>query len=724
MSPLFFYFIMIINTQKSDIELVGDIKEFKTSIDPKNLEFITTLLSSNLYSKPEQSFIREIVSNAWDSQVEAGNTDTPVIINIDDNNKSVTIRDFGVGLSPERFEKIYCNIGSSTKRDSNDFIGAFGLGRFSSLACTNIVYITSYYKGKSYHYIMTKSGNNITTNLVATLDTEEKDGVEVSIKNLTDIQAYYNALNYIVFFPNIYVNSSNVNYINDTKIKRFSNFAVASRRMSDKLLLGNVLYPCDKWQISSESREFLNSIIDTGIVIQFNIGEINITPNRESVIYTKDTIAIIEDRIQKAKEEMYSIIKTVFNNNYNNLDEYYKALWYKSNIDFIDNNTEGRISSFKFKLSEINNSNITYKGKDLSDRLNLISSLCNRNSYGIKGAIRYETYKKNPIYSDTCFKSKSISLKKEQKITPYVRKYLEEKYNDCLIITECTLDEFKKYYSEECKMYKDLDDFEYILEEAYNLMVSNTTYVDFKNNQDFLDYKQYLKDTGDKYNTIRDIILYEYSGKVYNTKITKRFDTLSKAIKYIKSIKNGVVFDNISTNNQNLADIICSRGYIYITASIPTMNELYKTHFTNRIDNNWVLNKDERLQIIYTISRYFPKSSNLLSKYIPNIFPKEISDYIDEICNIYTNVSHGYYNHACKVVKTEHPYYSYICKKVLDYLFKYNKVKEELSYISCLDSLSESILNCYIMKSKLFKINYSTYCKIKSNKILNVLCRK
>ena len=71
---------MIIDTSQGDIEVVGDVKEFKTSIDPKNLEFITTLLSSNLYSDPEQSFIREIVSNAWDSHVEAGTTDVPVII--------------------------------------------------------------------------------------------------------------------------------------------------------------------------------------------------------------------------------------------------------------------------------------------------------------------------------------------------------------------------------------------------------------------------------------------------------------------------------------------------------------------------------------------------------------------------------------------------------------------------------------------------------------------
>lgn len=105
---------MKIDTSQGNVEVVGDIKEFKTSIDPKNLEFITTLLSSNLYSDPEQSFIREIVSNAWDSHVEAGTTSVPVIVRFrrSGGENSVTIRDYGVGLSPERFQEVYCNIDS------------------------------------------------------------------------------------------------------------------------------------------------------------------------------------------------------------------------------------------------------------------------------------------------------------------------------------------------------------------------------------------------------------------------------------------------------------------------------------------------------------------------------------------------------------------------------------------------------------------------------------
>lgn len=119
----------ILQVKSEDVESIGQVVSNRVGIDRENIDFIATLLTSNLYSAPLASFLRETISNAYDSHIEAG-TDKPIILLVQYDTKkckySLSVRDFGVGISPERFEQIYTNIGSSTKRESNDYIGGWG----------------------------------------------------------------------------------------------------------------------------------------------------------------------------------------------------------------------------------------------------------------------------------------------------------------------------------------------------------------------------------------------------------------------------------------------------------------------------------------------------------------------------------------------------------------------------------------------------------------------
>ena len=67
-------------------------------------------------------------------------------------NPHFVVRDFGGGLSQEDIFGLYSKYGKSTKRDSNNYIGAFGIGKFAPLSYGNNFTVVSYHGGKKISY--------------------------------------------------------------------------------------------------------------------------------------------------------------------------------------------------------------------------------------------------------------------------------------------------------------------------------------------------------------------------------------------------------------------------------------------------------------------------------------------------------------------------------------------------------------------------------------------
>ena len=310
---------MILNTELShDAEYLGDVQENRVGIDKSNLGFITTLLTSNLYSKPLESFFRETVANAYDSHVEAG-TNEHILILIQDTNQyktyRISIRDYGTGVSPERFDKIYKNIGSSTKRQSNDFIGMFGIGRFSCLSCADVAHITSYYNGKKYSYVMYKNGGGINIDQLSVTEGDFKNGLEVSIeKSIYNNNDLVKAIRGLCLFDRLHISykgnnstiSSKVADFNNRKITHFNTFSRCSLiQGSNFFKVGNIIYDCDdSWLNTYDS-----------LIIDLPIGSVDITPNREALQFTDFTNNNIKARIAVVKQELQDIINSRINGN-------------------------------------------------------------------------------------------------------------------------------------------------------------------------------------------------------------------------------------------------------------------------------------------------------------------------------------------------------------------------------------------------------------------------
>lgn len=121
---------MIIEKQQIDRHiLVGeDNDNFDMSLSADDMQWLMTLLSDT-YKDPFSIIPQEWCSNAWDSHLEAGCPDKPIILEIKKNITGkwfLAVHDFGVGISTERI-KVFGAFGKSTKRSDKDMIGALNI---------------------------------------------------------------------------------------------------------------------------------------------------------------------------------------------------------------------------------------------------------------------------------------------------------------------------------------------------------------------------------------------------------------------------------------------------------------------------------------------------------------------------------------------------------------------------------------------------------------------
>lgn len=84
------------------------------------------MLTSNVYQDSILAVMREWSTNAIDGCIAANQ---PIHFEVHlptDTELYFSVRDHGIGLSQQDLVTLFCTLGASTKRTSNDFNGTFG----------------------------------------------------------------------------------------------------------------------------------------------------------------------------------------------------------------------------------------------------------------------------------------------------------------------------------------------------------------------------------------------------------------------------------------------------------------------------------------------------------------------------------------------------------------------------------------------------------------------
>ncbi len=327
---------MIVQQQQDSVEVIGtDFTSTSFGINEKSLGMFFKSFTDSLYSDKIGSIVREITSNCYDSHREAG-VNFPVTIKLERpfygsrDAGQIVFTDYGVGISPERMTNIYAFYFSSTKRTSNNEIGGFGIGAKSPLAYTESFIIQTVFNKVQYTYVIRRGVQAPTIDLIQKEATTERNGtkVKIDIKNDRDYQLFVDAIkNQLRFFDNLVIDAQNLSYkehnltLNDYKIYQGKHFIVRSNDAGRKggVCLGAVYYPLNYAQIDEYEDDF-----KTPICLKVNIGDIDVTLNRESIEYNERTVAFLKKKMQQAKEELTEIYRDQ-SKEYTDILEYIKC---------------------------------------------------------------------------------------------------------------------------------------------------------------------------------------------------------------------------------------------------------------------------------------------------------------------------------------------------------------------------------------------------------------
>lgn len=300
---------MKLHTNTNTITKSENFVESNYSIDATAKAF--AILSDGLYSNKILAVVRELSTNAYDSHVAAGCAEKPFDVHLPtalDNEFS--IRDYGTGLSREDCMSLYTTYFRSDKTDSNDAVGCLGLGSKSPFAYTDQFMVESFHDGNHMTFSAYKNENDEPVfALLSEQPTNDPNGLRVSFATEAGDSTNFkyeaqNVWKYFVTTPNTNIDVEVVSQGDatmsgdDWKICNKANRGYAK----NELVMGQIAYELDADQFEGDVYDLLWR--GYGLIIHANIGDVDITPSRESLSYNTRTKDFIHNKIKNILEEI------------------------------------------------------------------------------------------------------------------------------------------------------------------------------------------------------------------------------------------------------------------------------------------------------------------------------------------------------------------------------------------------------------------------------------
>lgn len=303
---------MIDQTTKQTITRLNTGEERAFSIRASGKAF--KILSSGLYSDKILAIIRELSCNAIDAHVVAGQND-PFLIHLPNEFEPFfSIKDFGIGMSHEDILNIYTTYFESTKTGSNDTIGQLGLGSKSPFSYTDSFTVVSTFDGVKRTYNSFLNEDDCPSMILMNEEpSTEHNGMEVIIAVAPSDFGIFASKATRVFkhfkMRPIVKGNSSFAFTDTQYIKTGTNWGYEANGSGVTAVMGNVGYPIslNEPNLTNQQRALL---FTGGLHLFFNIGDLEVTPSRESLSFNTRTKQAVIAAIDNVLTELTTEVNT------------------------------------------------------------------------------------------------------------------------------------------------------------------------------------------------------------------------------------------------------------------------------------------------------------------------------------------------------------------------------------------------------------------------------
>lgn len=268
------------------------------------------ILSDSLYSDKIGSIIRELSCNAYDSHIAANKHNVPFEVHLPSNNECwFSITDFGTGITDSDIKEIYTRYFSSTKTQSNEFIGQLGLGSKSPFCYTDEFTVESRVNGTERKYRMYFDKGDIprVEFLFEKNDVSLVNGLTIKFNvDRNDVSRFNDRAAHIFSWFKVlptFIGNSKIEIESNLLNQKSNDWFINKNQESAIALMGNVAYP-----ISADSIEDITDVerdlLSMPIVMIYEIGELEISASRENLSYNKKTQKNLKVKCQQIINEL------------------------------------------------------------------------------------------------------------------------------------------------------------------------------------------------------------------------------------------------------------------------------------------------------------------------------------------------------------------------------------------------------------------------------------